>query len=507
MRRLESVGLSVLPAASNIWLRWPYVATCAGNRLEIHNVVRRGDGGWNAASLGDLSLAQWCGTSAASTGRGANAVHGCDIQNGWIACGMASGIVLVLELSALATDGDGTAADTAAAAAAMPPPPPPHAVTELRGHGKVVAFLRLAAHATCLVTSSLDRTCRLWSLPSATCLATIKVGTPVLQLALLMPTASGADAADAAAADAATPRVLMGCGDGTVRLWEPRAHKASKALSTLRHTHKEYVGELIVAPDGSRMLSCSRDGAIMLWRAETGKPQAFVPQPEAVAACDLTRYLRVELLPAAAAYGLVAVTKRGGVDVWAHGASTPLRLVAEALSVPLLDALCASAVVLDDAAPAVDAATLAAPAKPATTAATEATEATEAAPSACCAPWLVFAGCAGAGGTTDADGGALQLYFVRCSQGGACTTGVDGGAAGPQSAVPEGVAGCTISAANTADGALPTGWERWCALAEEEGVAIVPTVQQRLCIMERVAASAGRDLGDASVRAFLRKLK
>jgi len=63
--------------------------------------------------------------------------------------------------------------------------------------------------------------------------------------------------------------------------------------------------------------------------------------------------------------------------------------------------------------------------------------------------------------------------------------------------------------AGTGAGAAPAvgyvGWERWRSVASEEGVEIDAMVQQKLGMMETVAASAGRELGEATVRAFLKK--
>jgi len=46
---------------------------------------------------------------------------------------------------------------------------------------------------------------------------------------------------------------------------------------------------------------------------------------------------------------------------------------------------------------------------------------------------------------------------------------------------------------------------RWCQLAAAEGIEADEVLQQRLCMMESVAAKAGRELGEASVRAFIKR--
>ncbi len=63
---------------------------------------------------------------------------------------------------------------------------------------------------------------------------------------------------------AAAAQLLMGCGDGTVRLWEPGCAKAARATRSLRFCHAQYVGWLRVTSQYA--LSCSRDGELQLWR-------------------------------------------------------------------------------------------------------------------------------------------------------------------------------------------------------------------------------------------------
>ena len=84
---------------------------------------------------------------------------------------------------------------------------------------------------------------------SAAALQMVKAGTPVLQLVLL-PTPSTKEKREEEAG-----RAVLGCADGTVRLWDPRCRKANKALTPLKFTHKDYVGELRLAGDGPRTLS------------------------------------------------------------------------------------------------------------------------------------------------------------------------------------------------------------------------------------------------------------
>ena len=236
---LTSHPVVELPEHANIWLRYPFLVTCSGTALELH-AVHVDDK--PPRCLSSISLAAYDKSEhlvgGGNTGRGSNVVHGCDFCSDVLACGTVTGLVLVIQLQG---------ASAAATPPAAPPPPPP--ILELAGHSKVVGFLRLGAGATRLFTSSLDKSVRLWSLPDGACLQMVKAGTPVLQLVLL-PTPSTKEKREEEAG-----RAVLGCEDGTVRLWDPRCRKANKALTPLKFTHKDYVGELRLAGDGPRTLS------------------------------------------------------------------------------------------------------------------------------------------------------------------------------------------------------------------------------------------------------------
>ena len=102
---------------------------------------------------------------------------------------------------------------------------------------------------------------------------------------------------------------------------------------------------------------------------------------------------------------------------------------------------------------------------------------------------LVFVGLrqpASAGSAAeDASTKELELHIVR----------------GPLESAPA----ASAASAPTAPVVLPVGWARWCEVAVEEGVTLDEPLQQRLTMMEGVAAKAGRELAEASVRSFLRR--
>ena len=438
-------------ASANVYLRHPYAIVCEGDSLEVHDLgcdtaAATSDGRRRASHA--FSLARYASAVRANSGRGSNVVHGCDVRDGVLAGGTASGLVLLARLEDGATGAAGASGAAGSSAGVF---------RELSGHAKVVGFLRLGPAATRLYTSSIDKSVRVWSLPDGACVQTIKAGTPVLQLALLPPSSAAAPAAAGGAA-AAEHRVLFGCGDGTLKLWDPCCRKASKALTTLRYAHDDYVGELRVAPDGARALSVSKKGQLQLWKSDA--KHGLVPEPAAIPAAErLTSYWRVEILRS----GLAGITPRGGLDLWRWGTREPERLAAEWVEASMLDAP-SDSMCLEAAAGA-------------------------AAPGGAS---VLFAGIA-----APAPGAPPALGVFSCH--------ADTTASPTRTARPPPPAAAADAPPGTAGGA----WGRWQAVAAEECMAadaeLMAELQARLEKMELVAAAAGRELGEASVRACLRK--
>ena len=513
---------------ANVWLRDPYVVTCAGAALEVHLLEQDGGGHDVVRQVLSLSLKAYESrdheAGRAKTGRVSNVVHGCDVRSKWLACGTASGLVLAFDIRA-----------------------EPPQVVKLSGHTSVTGFVRLtAATAVRVVTSSFDKSARLWSLPDGACLQVVKVGTPVLQLVVL-PAES--------ASEADSPRVAMGCGDGTVRVWHSSSRKAGKALITLRFAHKMYVGELRLAPDGSRMLSVSRDGELQLWRADD--KVGFVPDPEAMPKRDMSAYWRLELLKS----GLVGISARGSIHFWAWGASDPIELQTEGESTALLESPSdthgeepATALVRRDAVSGAEAAAPADAAAPPPGEAPGASSAPEpftaasgnapftaasgnapftassghapftaassnaplalsaAVPQAPAPVRLVFVGMrtTGASGATDASSKAKELvvHFFRGLLEGP-TVGMPPTSTPTSTLAKDAPPDLPPNAASAASAETVPGLvarlARWCQLAAAEGIEADEVLQQRLCMMESVAAKAGRELGEASVRAFIKR--
>ena len=99
----------------------------------------------------------------------------------------------------------------------------------------------------------------------------------------------------------------------------------------------------------------------------------------------------------------------------------------------------------------------------------------------------------GGGGSSNGGAGAELLYVGMASgaAGAAPTVGLYSvrlAAEAPPAAAPD----AAVS-------------ERWCGVAAEEGVVLDAEVREKLRRMESVAAKAGVELAEASVRSFLRR--
>lgn len=449
-----------LPGSSGstrVWLRWPYLAVCDGALVQVFDAAAGAEGGSSAGNAAEgaplqclrrFSLARY-NTGAAASGRGANVLHGLDVRAGCLVGGTASGTVLHVKLA-----GDGGPATYDAEPT----------VHELNGHTKVVSCVQLARNGgddglQLAYSSSLDKTVRQWSLRDGACLQVIKAGTAVLAIALLPPTPQG-------------PQLLMGCNDGTVRMWESGGKKAARAVSTLRHQHDSYVGALQLSSDGERLLSCARSGQLQLWRRH--EKEGFAADADGLQPSDAANVAdawRLDVLSS----GLLAVSAAGGVAYWAWGTRAAQPLRPDALASSLLDQPCESHVEEDAARPG---------------------RAT-----------LVFAGlrhATEAAEAATATAATLCLEVHRCADMriGDEPPGGGGGGATPTAAPASG------GASDGQDGASGAfDWPQMRALALELGVEPDDDLQQQLVKMARVAQATGRELSESSVRTFLQRRK
>lgn len=557
-----------------MWLHPPYVITCEELKINVQTV---GDGG--ASTVYTRSVKQYGVRDQllGGTGRGANAVHGCDLSGALLAIGLANGLALIFDLSK-ASDAtpfaklEGHAKVWVLAAlegirmglwtlqlsradSACDDTPRSHAIAcGAHVHTQVVGFLRFSHSASRLFTSSLDKSVRAWSLPGGECLQVIKAGTAVLQLAPVPLASEGDDA----------QHVLLACGDGTVRLWDPSSRKASKALSTLRYAHKEYVGHLRISPDGDRMLSISRAGDVQMWRRN--EKHGFVPDPDAVPRWTSTdEFWRLDLL----ATGVLATLPTGSVELWPFGGSVPVTIAPgdadrpRFLDSPVDSLVCewqtgrATANAPDAIRAMCSICTGSSLCHDADASAREGSasvaDGAAGGGNVCCSTTTTSAtagACGGgasltahAAGTTSSGEGnspisAMAVLFVamrRLATSGADATQVKGHqelqlhavcstvptqgqqgfrASSASSQAPAGRSATQTTEVSASEplsrlgsAKLPEGWDRWRAIAEEEAVSIDSLLQQRLCIMEGVATKAGRELSESSVRAVFKRWK
>ncbi|KAG8692328.1 hypothetical protein FRC08_009843 [Ceratobasidium sp. 394] len=99
-------------------------------------------------------------------------------------------------------------------------------------------------------------------------------------------------------------RIISGCDDATVRVWD--AETGAAALNPLRR-HSARVNHAIFSPNGRRIASCSNDRTIRIWDAETGSEVcapleghssdvlsvAFSPNSQRIASCSADHTLRI----------------------------------------------------------------------------------------------------------------------------------------------------------------------------------------------------------------------
>jgi WD40 repeat protein len=75
--------------------------------------------------------------------------------------------------------------------------------------------------------------------------------------------------------------LAVGCGDGTVRLWNPDTGQPAGA--SLRASAQNGVPVVAFSPDGMLLAAAGGDGMVQLWYPDTGQPSADVaaPHPQA----------------------------------------------------------------------------------------------------------------------------------------------------------------------------------------------------------------------------------
>ncbi len=440
----ENVGAGSTPS---VWLRWPALVVCERENLRLY--VASDDAG-DLRQCAAVSLGRYQPALQLSSGRGAQVVQCVDFRRDCLACGTSAGALLAFSLDAASLD-----------IASAP--------LEMAGHSKVVTSVSASADGRHLFSASMDRTLRIWTLPCGSPLRTLKIGTPIVAMALCPPPPGAAPAAAALDSPDAAPapqQLLVGCADGTVRLWDAECAKPSRAARALRSAHAQYVGVIRVAAEYA--LSSSRDGELQLWRRDAR--EGYAPWAEGMPrAADLAACWLLDLLPD----GIVAVGAAGTVKLWPWSSASPVLLRDQPHASRYLDAPCESRC---DAHADGSAA-------------------------------IAFVGvrahvsASTAGTATEPRGGAALIELCRMprTSGPMSTRYAGSSAAHPAAHSRAGPA--AAAGADTAEVLL----HRWAEMAAEEGVQVDSTLQEQLERMQGIASAAGRELSEASVRAFLRR--
>ena len=117
------------------------------------------------------------------------------------------------------------------------------------------------------------------------------------------------------------------------------------------------------------------------------------------------------------------------------------------------------------------------------------------------APMSAHVSASTAGTATEPRGGAALIELCRMprTSGPMSTRYAGSSAAHPAAHSRAGPA--AAAGADTAEVLL----HRWAEMAAEEGVQVDSTLQEQLERMQGIASAAGRELSEASVRAFLRR--
>ena len=124
----------------------------------------------------------------------------------------------------------------------------------LKDHENEVVSAAFSPDGKRIVTSSLDKTARLWD---------AETGKPIGE-----PLTGHADGLSRAAFSPDGKRIVTASDDKTARLWDAETGKIiGEPL-----THSESVRSAAFSPDGKRIVTASWDKTARLWDAETGKP-------------------------------------------------------------------------------------------------------------------------------------------------------------------------------------------------------------------------------------------
>jgi hypothetical protein len=140
----------------------------------------------------------------------------------------------------------------------------------LAGHDGPVESAAFSPDGSRVVTSSDDKTARIWGAASAKEIAVLRGHDATVWSAAFSPDGS---------------RVVTSSDDKTARIWDSAT---AKQIAVLRG-HNEGVFSATFSPDGSRIVTASRDNTARIWDAATAKQIAILRHDEMVRSANFSR--------------------------------------------------------------------------------------------------------------------------------------------------------------------------------------------------------------------------
>jgi WD40 repeat protein len=122
---------------------------------------------------------------------------------------------------------------------------------DLRGHEQAVTSAAFSPDDRRIVSSSFDKTVRIWDVAGGAPLMTLRGHTAWVWSAAFSPDGR---------------LIVSASGDKTVRIWDA----ASGAQLTILRGHEDGVTSAAFSPDGRRIVSASGDGTVRIWDANRG---------------------------------------------------------------------------------------------------------------------------------------------------------------------------------------------------------------------------------------------
>lgn len=125
----------------------------------------------------------------------------------------------------------------------------------LSGHGDRLTHAAISADGRRIVTSSYDKTARIWDTQTGRCRIVLAGHVGIINSAAFTPDGR---------------HVITASEDHTVRIWEAETGRLLHSLTG----HSAPVNSVAVSGEGSRFVTTSNDATARIWEVETGRPLA-----------------------------------------------------------------------------------------------------------------------------------------------------------------------------------------------------------------------------------------